>query len=130
VRNNPENISGQPVTVNHNHFGPEGLRALLEKNPPELHMLRLADNDLGDEGVSHLAESPASDTLLEVDLAQNGLGDHAARALAGSKHLRNLLVLRLDANQISRRAAAALARSPLGKRLAVLERADQDEIPF
>ncbi|HYT88994.1 MAG TPA: TIGR02996 domain-containing protein [Gemmataceae bacterium] len=118
------------LNVNDNTFGPEGLYRLLEKKPPCLHTLLMRQNDLGDEGAAHLAESPASNTLLEVDLAQNGMGDHAARALAKSKHLRNLLVLRLGCNEFSKSAAAALAQSPLGKRLAVLETTNPGEIPF
>jgi hypothetical protein len=121
------------LNVNHNSFGPEGLQALLEKQPQGLHTLEMVDNDLDDEGASHLAESPASDTLLEVNLVHNGLGDYAAQALATSKHLRNLLILRLNSNRISKPAAVALSRSPLGKRLAVLEEGPyvfDDEIPF
>jgi uncharacterized protein (TIGR02996 family) len=109
------------LNVNHNSLGPEGLYRLLEKKPSWLHTLQLVDNDLGDEGAAHLAESPASDSLLEVDLAQNGLTDQAAQALAKSKRLKDLLVLRLKDNSISPPAAAVLGRSPLGQRLAVLE---------
>ena len=109
------------LNVNHNSFGPEGLHALLEKKPQELHTLHISNNDLGDEGAAHLAEAPASDTLQAVDLAHNGLGPHAAQALGGSKHLRNLLVLWLNANRIGKQAMTALKRSSLGKRLAVLE---------
>jgi uncharacterized protein (TIGR02996 family) len=118
------------LNVNYNNFGPEGLLALLEKTPPALHTLQMVANDLGDPGVSYLAESAASDTLLEVDLGSNGLGEHAAHALATSKHLRDLLVLRLDDHWMSKSAVAALAGSPLGKRLASLEARHQDEIPF
>ena len=114
----------------HNHFGPEGLHALLEKKPQQLHTLHISNNDLGDEGAAHLAESPASETLQEVDLSQNGLGPHGAQALTESKYLRNLLVLRLNDNPIGKQAAAALACSPLGKRLAVLEVIEDSEIPF
>ena len=120
------------LNVNHNSFGPEGLYALLDKSPPQLHTLLAVNNDLGDEGVSHLAESPASDTLVEVDLAHNGLGDHSAQALATSKYLRRLLVLGVNSNSFSKQAAAALADSPLGKRLAALEEGAylyEDEIP-
>jgi uncharacterized protein (TIGR02996 family) len=118
------------LNVNDNSFGPEGLYRLLEKNPPWLHTLRVADNDLGDEGAAHLAESPASNALLAADLAQNEMGDPAAKVLARSKHLRNLLILRLSHNEISKSAASALAQSSLGKRLAALELTDPDEIPF
>ncbi len=109
------------LNVNNNSFGPEGLYRLLEKKPPWLHTLEMVDNDLGDEGAAHLAESAASAPLLDVNLAQNGLGDQAAQILGKSKHLKNLLVLRLQDNAITKPAAAALARSPLGKRVAVLE---------
>jgi uncharacterized protein (TIGR02996 family) len=109
------------LNVNHNSFGPEGLHALLEKKPRNLHTLQMANNDLGQEGVAHLVESPASNTLLDMNLTQNGLRDQAATILGKSKRLKNLLVLRLQDNEISKPAIAALADSPLGKRLAVLD---------
>ncbi len=109
------------LDVSYNHFGPAGLTALLEREPPFLHTLRMPDNDLFDKGAATLAESPASDTLLEVDLSANRLGSAAALALSQSAHLRQLLVLRLADNLIHEVSAAALAASPLGRRLAVLE---------
>jgi hypothetical protein len=109
------------LDVGHNYFGPVGLGALLEGEPPSLHTLRLRDNNLFDKGAALLAESPASDALLEVDLSQNTLGPAAARALGESAHLRGLLVLRLADNPIHESAAATLAASPLGQRLAVLD---------
>jgi uncharacterized protein (TIGR02996 family) len=117
------------LNVNYNSFGPEGLYRLLEKKPPFLHTLEMVENDLGDEGAAHLAESPGSAALLDVNLARNGLGDQAAQILAKSKPLKSLLVLRLHHNEISKRAAANLAGSPLGKRLAVLEMLEKGEQP-
>jgi len=128
------------LNVNDNGFGPEGLYRLLEKKPPFLHTLQMVDNDLGDEGAAHLAESPATAALLDVNLAHNDLTDQAARILGKTKHLKNLVILRLHDNHISRPAAVALAGSPLGQRLAVLEAveaadesenaASEEEIPF
>jgi hypothetical protein len=120
------------LNADHNSFGPEGLRALLKKKPRELHTLCLMNNDLGDEGVSALAKSPASDSLLELNLGQNGLGDPGAKALANSKHLGNLLILRVNTNPMSKEAAEALGESPLGQRLAVLDRSNlpHEDIPF
>jgi uncharacterized protein (TIGR02996 family) len=112
------------LNVNHNSFGPEGLYRLLEVQPRFLHTLYMVNNDLGDEGAAHLAESPASATLRDVDLAHNGLRDQAAQLLGKSKHLKNLLILRLPNNEISRQAGAALANSRLGQRLAVLSLPD------
>jgi uncharacterized protein (TIGR02996 family) len=113
------------LEVGHNSFGPAGLAALLEREPPALHTLGLRDNDLFDKGAEALAAAPASDALLELDLRQNGLTSAAALALGESPHLRGLLVLRLAYNQISEAAAANLAASPLGRRLGALELEDQ-----
>ena len=109
------------LEVGHNHFGPAGLAALLERAPPLLHTLGMRDNDLFDKGAALLAESPASDTLLEANLEQNDLGAGAASILGASEHLRKLLVLRLGKNPIPESSAATLSASPLGQRLAVLE---------
>src|SRR5262249_1011466 len=107
------------LDVGHNHFGPVGLAALLEREPPSLHTIRMRDNDRFDKGAALLAGSPASDGLLELDLSQNGLGAAAALALGESAHLSRLLVLRLADNPINEQSAATLAASPLGQRLAV-----------
>jgi uncharacterized protein (TIGR02996 family) len=109
------------LDLGHNHFGPGGLGVLLGREPPALHTLRMRDNDLLDEGAELLAASPASATLLELDLSQNRLSTAAAEALGSSEHLSELLILRLEENPIDELAAAVLALSPLGKRLAVLE---------
>jgi uncharacterized protein (TIGR02996 family) len=117
------------LDVSHNHFAPDGLKALLERKSRSLHTLQLRDNDLHDEDAESLAGSAASNALLEVDLSQNDLGSDAAQALAESKHLRELLVLRLGDNPIPKSAAATLAASPLGRRLAVLELDDRPGPP-
>jgi Ran GTPase-activating protein (RanGAP) involved in mRNA processing and transport len=129
------------LDVGSNHFGPAGLRALLERAPELLHTLRMRDNDLLDKGAQLLATSPASDVLLELDLSQNVLGAAAAASLGAAPHLRNLLILHLANNPLLAEAASALATSTLGKRLSVLELPsppppptavydDEDPIPF
>ncbi len=109
------------LDIGHNHFGPADLAAFLGNQPPLLHTLQMPYNDLFDKGVELLAKSPASDSLIEVDLSQNNLGSAAAKALGESAHLRRLLVLRLADNPINESAATALAASTLGQRLVVLE---------
>lgn len=109
------------LDIGHNNFGPTGLAALLERGPSALHTLRMRDNDLFDTGAKLLADSPASETLLDVDLSQNGLGHAAAQALGESAHLGKLLVLCLTDNPIHESAATALAASALGQHLAILE---------
>jgi hypothetical protein len=108
------------LDVGYNHFGPAGLAELLGRNSPSLHTLRIRDNDLHSNGAQLLADSPASDALLEIDLTRNGLGPAGARALAKSAHLGGLLALWLADNSIDEESAVALAASPLGKRLAAL----------
>jgi uncharacterized protein (TIGR02996 family) len=115
------------LDVSFNHFGASGLGTLLDREPAVLHTLKLRDNDLNDEGAALLADSPASNTLHELDLSRNRLGPPAGRALGASAHLRELLVLRLTENQLGYLDAGALIRSPLGKRLSVLE---LDNFPF
>jgi len=109
------------LDISHNYFGWNGLVSLLERRPAALHSLQMRDNNLSDKGAEILAISPASDTLLEVDLSQNDLGPVAVQALGNTAHLDKLLVLRLADNPINASSAAALAASSLGKRLAVLE---------
>jgi Ran GTPase-activating protein (RanGAP) involved in mRNA processing and transport len=107
--------------VSHNHFGPSGLETLLEREPAELHTLRMRDNDLYFQGAELLAGSPASGPLVELDLSQNHPGAEACQALGRSEHLRSLLVLRVEDNSIPEAAAQSLANSPLGKRLLELD---------
>ena len=109
------------LNASHNHFGPSGLTALLDRAPAALHTLQLRDNNLANDGAKLLAASPASNGLLELDLRQNDLGAAASQALGETPHLRSLLVLHLGDNPIKKKDAAALAASALGKRLAVLD---------
>ncbi len=117
------------LEVGFNHFGPAGLTALLERQPPLLHTLGLRDNDLFDRGATILAESPASDVLLDMDLSRNHLSSDGAASLGATAYLRNLLVLRLRENNLSESGEAAIRDSALGRRLAVVELADPDVPP-
>jgi Ran GTPase-activating protein (RanGAP) involved in mRNA processing and transport len=109
------------LSLNHNGLSTEGLGALLAADFLSLHTLELFDNGVDDEGATLLANSPASDTLVELDLRGGNLRSDGVVALAESAHLRNLLVLRLNENPIQKAAEAILTSSPLAKRLAVLE---------
>jgi Ran GTPase-activating protein (RanGAP) involved in mRNA processing and transport len=106
--------------VAQNEIGPTGLTALLERAPNSLHTLLVGDNDLHDRGVIALANSPATDSLLELDLNKNGIGPTGIAALTESEHLAQLLILRVHDNEMSETSQKSLQDSPLGQRLKVL----------
>ena len=106
------------LEAGHNHFGSAALQALLERSSATLHSLGLRNNTLGNEGAKLLAESPASNALLEVDLGENSLTSGAAKALGATDQLSRLLVLQVGDNP--KLGYKAINASPLGKRLKVL----------
>jgi uncharacterized protein (TIGR02996 family) len=96
---------------------------LLDAAPPLLHTLSLLYvYFLSPRNIVELAESPASDNLLELDLRDSRLDSKAVEALGKAKHLRNLLVLRVGGRDISEAEMDAIAASPLGRRLMLLDR--------
>ena len=103
------------LEAGHNHFGRAGLEALLQRSPTALHSLSLRDNTLTNRGAALLAESPASNELLELDLGENALTAGAAKSLGETRNLRRLLILRIGDNP--KLGYNALAASPLGQRL-------------
>jgi Ran GTPase-activating protein (RanGAP) involved in mRNA processing and transport len=106
------------LEAGHNDFGSAGLATLLQRSSPTLHTLGLRNNTLTDQGAALLAESTASNELLELDLIDNGLTDRAARSLGATENLRRLLLLRIGDNP--KLGYRALASSPLGQRLKLL----------
>jgi uncharacterized protein (TIGR02996 family) len=118
------------LDVSHNHFGRDGLAALLERKSPTLHTLRMRHNNLFDEGAELFATSPATGMLREVDFSYNEFGLAAIRALIKCKHLGQLQILRLNYNKFSEESSESLRTSQLGQRLALLEMTDGIDIPF
>ena len=106
------------LEVGHNHFGSAGLEALLQRSSTTLHSLGLRNNTLTNKGATLLAESPASNELLELDLGDNSLTGTAAKSLGKTENLRRLLILRIGDNP--KLGYKALASSPLGQRLKLL----------
>lgn len=102
------------LEAGHNHFGNAGLAALLERESTTLHSLGLCDNNLTNEAAALLAESDASNELLELDLGENALTADAADSLGTTANLRRLLTLRIGENPD---LGGAIASSPLGQRL-------------
>lgn len=106
------------LEAGHNHFGSAGLEALLERSSTTLHSLGLRNNTLRNAGAALLAESSASNELLELDLGENALTADAAKSLGTTANLRRLLILRIGDNP--ELGSLALASSPLGQRLKLL----------
>lgn len=106
------------LEAGHNHFGSPGLKALLERSSTTLHSLGLRNNSLTNEDAALLAESPASNELLEIDLGANALTVGAAKSLGTTANLRRLLILRIGDNP--KLGYRALASSPMGQRLKLL----------
>jgi uncharacterized protein (TIGR02996 family) len=106
------------LEAGHNHFGSAGLEALLQRSSTTLHSLGLRNNTLTNKGAALLAESLASNELLELDLGENALTDSAAKSLGKTPNLRRLLILRIGDNP--KLGYKALASSPLGQRLKLL----------
>lgn len=106
------------LEAGHNHFGRAGLEALLQRSSTTLHTLGLRNNTLTNAGAALLADSPASNELLELDLGENALTPAAAKSLGNTANLRRLLILRIGDN--SSLGYKALASSPLGERLKLL----------
>jgi uncharacterized protein (TIGR02996 family) len=106
------------LEAGHNHFGSAGLEALLQRSSTTLHSLGLRNNTLTNHGATLLAESAASNELLELDLGENALTDDAAKSLGNTENLRRLLVLRIGDNPKLR--YKPLASSLLGQRLKLL----------
>lgn len=109
------------LDIGHNHFGAEGLSAVLAREPGALHTLRACDNDLLDDGAEALAASPLAGQLIEADLSQNKLTGTTVRAFKKGKRFGKLQVLRLADNSIREADVNALQESALGRRLAVLD---------
>jgi hypothetical protein len=99
-----------------------GLRLLFDV-APLLHTLSLQYvYFVSPRNIVELAESPASDNLLELDLTDARLDADAIAALGQAKHLRNLLVLRVGGRHWGNAEVASIAASPLGQRLMLLDR--------
>jgi uncharacterized protein (TIGR02996 family) len=94
-----------------NELAPAGVLALLQ-HLGALTQLGLAHNELDDEEVQAIAQSPLLARLTRLDLRHNRLGDEGARALAQSPHARSLQELDLRANPLGDEGARALAQSP------------------
>lgn len=109
------------LDVSSNHFRADGVAALLDSRLPQLHMLRLRDNDLGDSGAALLAASPATNDLLDLDLSRSALGPAALVSLGAAQELRSLLALHIGENRLDGPMLEQFAASPLGQRLAVLD---------
>ena len=73
--------------------------------------LNLTSNNIGDDGIRVLAESPYLNRLLRLDLEHNSIGTAGCRSLASAPFIASLTVLNLAYNEIGDEGACALAES-------------------
>jgi uncharacterized protein (TIGR02996 family) len=101
------------------------LEALPARAPANLHTLKLEGSLSGSPplpALRKLADSPASDGLLHLDLSFNSLHEAALQTLAEARGLQSLQALRLrDHCNASPKAVERLEASPLGRRLVSFE---------
>jgi uncharacterized protein (TIGR02996 family) len=99
----------------------EGIRALVQTPAlRSLEALELWDAGVGDDALRAIAESPYLGKLRRLWMGYNQVGPAGAAALAESPHLPSLREVSLVENRIGERGALALLDSPLLDRLAFL----------
>lgn len=82
---------------------------LIEVRPPELHLVRLGHNRVGDEGARALANAlTAYSRSIGLALQHNAVGDDGAFAFAAMLRKTRVRHLNLEGNPISEEAIAAL----------------------
>ena len=91
----------------------KGAVRLAEAENLSCSMLALSGNEIGDEGVAALADSPVLASVERLYLARNPIGDDGVIALANSPHLGKLRELGLGTlEDLSDEGARALVDSP------------------
>lgn len=101
---------------------PNGVRQIFgRRHFPCLEKLILGQNQMGDEAVRSIANSPGLENLKVLDLSRNGLRNASAVALAESPYITQLETLLLSHNEIRLTGARALAESPNFERLKHLD---------
>jgi hypothetical protein len=102
------NLNGPRLNLMMNQIGDAGLTALAESE----HLLRfrelvLRENVVGDDGVEALAASPYAANLQYLDFWRNRITDRGAFALTRSPHLNKVVDLSVKENAVTAAGAAA-----------------------
>jgi uncharacterized protein (TIGR02996 family) len=101
------------------------LQALPSRAPAKLHTLKLESAlswSPSLPALKKLADSPASGTLLHLDLSYNSMAEPVLKVLSEARGLQNLQSLVLgDYRNVSQEAYEQFERSPLGRRLVSFE---------
>ena len=84
---------------------------LNQANCPNLKSLRLSWNDIGPQGVKHVADSTNFQNLTTLVLSENHIGDEGLGYFAEAKSLENLESLDLRNNKVTDQGAIALSKS-------------------
>lgn len=109
-----DNLSkdGQILNLKAKFIREVGARELAKEELSSLRALDLSQNDIGDEGVKAIAESPVFSNLRQLNLKSNQITDQGAEYLANSSILENLRSLQLVVNDLSEEGEKVLRNSP------------------
>ena len=104
-------------------FGDEGTQCIAKsQHTSQLTHLNLQTNDIGDEGMKFISESPFLSNLTELHLNLNfcGIKDEGVMEIAESPHMCRLVRLAVGSNCVTVRGVRAIAGSANMARLEVL----------
>lgn len=113
------------LNVANNAIGPEGMTALAQSSVlSRILTVGLHENPLGDEGARHLARATWLSRLVHLELAHCRVGSDGVEALASAPGLGGLVSLGLRSNHAGNEGVIALANSPHVTRLRQLDLRD------
>jgi hypothetical protein len=116
------------LNLSHNYVGQDGLKAILERKPKQLHTLLLSHASLTTESIEQIADAAASQVFRDLDLSGNDLTVSGANAILCSEQLRSLRILRFYQDALSIADLRAVKKQV--QQRGIHFEWGEDEIPF
>jgi len=113
ILNSPHVSHVQRLTLANNEIGDDGLSLFAKATSlPNLAALNLMETKVGDKGVESLAKSDCVRNLSELDLRHNRIGPKGIGKLSASNKMSKLSTLLLEENKIGDAGLRSLMESP------------------